>query len=410
MVPLEEKNISEAYYKDRYKSLLAHYRDVISRRNKVSDRWNGIYERYEYPVLTEAHVPLSWRYDLDPESNPYLMERMGINSVFNPGAIKVDDKYLLIARVEGKNRKSFFAVAESSHPVEGFEFWEEPILMPETSDPDTNVYDMRLTRHEDGWIYGIFCTERKDISAGESDTSSAVAQAGISRTHDLKNWERLPDLETPSAQQRNVVLHPEFVHGNYAFYTRPQDEFIKTGKGGGIGWALVKDIEKPVARDEIIIDPKIYHTVKEVKNGQGPPPIKTDEGWLHLAHGVRGTAAGLRYVLYLFMTELDQPWKIIHMPGDYLMAPIGSERVGDVSNVLFCSGWIRDDDDSVYIYYGSSDTRIHVASTSVDRLIDFARNTPPDAYYSAATVKDRLKLIRKNKSRSDGGGRQLNDG
>lgn len=402
MVPSEGKNISEAYYKDRYKSLLAHYHDVIGRRNKISDRWNGIYERYEYPVLTEAHVPLSWRYDLDPESNPYLMERMGINSVFNPGAIKIDDKYLLVARVEGKNRKSFFAVAESLHPVEGFEFWEEPILMPETSDPDTNVYDMRLTRHEDGWIYGIFCTERKDVSAGVSDTSSAVAQAGISRTHDLKNWERLPDLVTPSAQQRNVVLHPEFVQGNYAFYTRPQDEFIDTGKGEGIGWALVEDIEKPVATDEIIIDPKIYHTVKEVKNGQGPPPIKTDNGWLHLAHGVRGTAAGLRYVLYLFMTELDQPWKIIHMPGDYLMAPIGSERVGDVSNVLFCSGWIRDDDDSVYIYYGSSDTRIHVASTSVDRLIDFARNTPPDAYYSAATVKDRLKLISKNKSRSDG--------
>ncbi len=400
MLVLSEHTIMGSSFKERYDKLRAYYNDVIKQKNKVLDDRNGIYKRYQNPVLTESHVPPNWRYDLNPETNPYLMERMGINSVFNPGAIKLGDKYLLVARVESKNRKSFFAVAESEVPTEGFRFWDEPILMPETENPDTNVYDIRLTKHEDGWIYGVFCTERKDANASESDTSSAVAQAGIARTHDLKKWERLPDLATPSPQQRNVVLHPEFVDGKYAFYTRPQDDFIETGKGGGIGWTLVDDIEKPVADKELIIDPKIYHTVKEAKNGQGPPPLKTREGWLHLAHGVRNTAAGLRYVLYLFVTDVNKPWQVTRMPGDYLIAPIGNERVGDVSNVVFCSGWIRDVDDRIYIYYASSDTRIHVASTSVDRLLDFAKNSPPDAFYSADVVKEHLKLIRKNNARA----------
>ncbi len=389
--------IRNTLFRERYEDLKASYDSVIARKNEISDCRNGIIERYRHPVLTQAHVPLEWRYDLDPSSNPYLLERMGINSVFNPAAIKWRDKYILAARVEGKNRKSFFGIAESDSPVDGFHFWHEPVQMPETDDPDTNIYDMRLTRHEDGWIYGVFCTERRDPDAPPFDTTRAMAQAGISRTKDLVHWQRLPDLRTPSAQQRNVVLHPEFVDGKYAFYTRPQDGFIETGNGGGIGWALAEDIEHPVVGEEIIIDSRIYHTIKETKNGQGPPPIKTDEGWINLAHGVRNTAAGLRYVLYLFLTDKDEPWIVTHAPGDYFMAPKGNERTGDVSNVLFCSGWIRDDDDRVYIYYASSDTRIHVASTSVERLIDFAKNTPPDPLSSAGTVRDRLKLIRNNR-------------
>lgn len=389
-------NLLDATFDERLKALRERHEKIINRKNEPVNGRNGIFTRYRYPVLTTEHIPISWQYDLNPETNPYLMERMGINSVFNPGSIKLGDKYIQVARVEGKDRKSFFAVAESEKPTGGFEFWNEPILMPQHDNPDTNVYDMRLTRHEDGWIYGVFCTERKDPDAPEHDKSSAMAQAGIARTRDLKNWERLPDLKTDSEQQRNVVLHPEFVNGKYAFYTRPQDYFVEAGSGGGIGWALVDDIEQPVAGKQTIIDERVYHTIKEVKNGLGPPPIKTEKGWLHLAHGVRGTAAGLRYVLYLFMTDLDKPWKMTYQPGGYLIAPKGKERVGDVSNVVFSSAWIRDKDDRVYIYYASSDTRIHVAATTVDRLIDYAMNTPEDPLRSHESVEQRLELIRQN--------------
>lgn len=319
---------------------------------------------------------------------------MGINAVFNPGAIKWNGKYLLVARVEGADRKSFFAVAESETGVDGFRFWDEPLQLPETSEPDVNVYDMRLTEHEDGWVYGVFCTERKDPN--NADPSAAIAQAGIVRTRDLIAWERLPDLQTPSEQQRNVVLHPEFVDGRYAFYTRPQDSFIDTGSGGGIGWGLCNDIEKPVVTEERIIDRRLYHTVKEVKNGQGPPPIKTAEGWLHLAHGVRNTAAGLRYVLYLFVTALDEPDRVICEPAGYLIAPEGEERVGDVSNVVFGNGWIADDDGTVFVYYASSDTRCHVATTTIDTLLDYARHTPVDSLTTGGSVQQRLDLIRRN--------------
>lgn len=356
---------------------------------------NGIFERHREPVLTAAHIPLTWRYDLDEERNPFLMERMAINAVFNPGAIKLGALYLMVARVEGADRKSFFAVAESDNGVDGWRFRDAPLSMPETSEPDVNVYDMRLTTHDDGWIYGVFCTERKE-SAAPHDPSAAVARAGIARTHDLLAWERLPDLVTPSLQQRNVVLHPEFVDGKYAFYTRPQDSFIDAGSGGGIGWGLCDDIEHAEIREERIVDPRVYHTIKEAKNGQGPPPIKTSSGWLHLAHGVRNTAAGLRYVLYLFMTALDEPWRVIAQPAGYLIAPDGDERVGDVSNVVFCNGWIADDDGAVFIYYASSDTRIHVATSSVRRLVDHAINSPPDALTSEASVRQRLALIGRN--------------
>lgn len=324
------------------------------------------------------------------------MERFGINAAFNSGAIKIGDRYLLMLRVEGNDRKSFFGVAESKSPTETFEFWERPVTMPETEEPDTNVYDMRLTRHEDGWIYGIFCTERKDKRVPESDTSSAIAQAGIARTKDLKNWERLPDLKTNSEQQRNVVLHPEFVDGKYALYTRPQDGFIEAGSGGGIGWALADSMENAVIGKESVIDERIYHTVKEVKNGQGPAPIKTKKGWLHLAHGVRNTAAGLRYVLYMFMTDLKEPWKVTYRPGGHFLAPKGEERVGDVSNVVFTNGWIKDEDDSVYIYYASSDTRLHVAETSIDRLLDYVMNTPEDGLRSFTSVQTINKIIDRN--------------
>ena len=306
----------------------------------------------------------------------------------------------MVARVEGYDRKSFFAIAESKTGIDRFRFWDEPLVMPETDHPDINVYDMRLTEHEDGWIYGVFCTERKDPNAPEHDTSAAEAQAGIARTKDLKTWERLPDFKSPSPQQRNVVLHPEFVDGKYGFYTRPQDGFISAGSGGGIGWALVDDIENPVAEKEEVIETREYHTIKEVKNGQGPPPIKTDKGWLHLAHGVRDTAAGLRYVLYMFVTDLEKPWKVIHQPGGYFMAPKGDERVGDVSNVLFSCGWIRDNDDKVFIYYASSDTRCHVATTTIKKLVDYCTNTPEDEMRSAASVQSRLQLIQQNRKKS----------
>jgi len=384
-------------FKTRLASLREEHEALITRRNHITGTGNGIFDRYKYPVLTGAHAPLEWRYDLNPASNPHLMERFGINAAFNAGAMKFNGKYVLAVRVEGNDRKSFFAIAESPNGVDNFRFQDKPVTMPETEDPDTNVYDMRLTAHEDGWIYGVFCSERKDPKAAPGDLSSAVAAAGIARTHDLITWERLPDLISGS-QQRNVVLHPEFVNGMYALYTRPQDGFIDAGSGGGIGWALVKDITRAVIApgDEKIINHRHYHTIKELKNGEGPHPIKTPAGWLHLAHGVRGCAAGLRYVLYLYMTAPDDPSRVIAEPGGYFMAPADEERIGDVSNVLFSNGWIADDDGTVYIYYASSDTRMHVAVSSVDRLIDYCMNTPADGFRSAASVKTLNSIISRN--------------
>ncbi|WP_138495128.1 glycosidase [Paenibacillus pinistramenti] len=372
---------------------------LITRSNPAVPGGNGIFSRHEYPVITSAHAPLYWRYDLDPERNPLLLERLGVNAAFNPGAIELDGKFYLMVRVEGADRKSFFAVAESDSPAEGFRFWDYPVALPETDDPDINVYDMRLVKHEDGYIYGLFCTERKDPDAPPGDTSSAVAQAGIVRTKDLKSWERLPDLKSSSPQQRNVVLHPEFVDGKYAFYTRPQDGFIDTGGGGGIGWGLSDSMNPAVIDHETIIDAKEYHTIKEVKNGQGPAPIKTAEGWLHIAHGVRNTAAGLRYVIYAFMTDLEQPERVTYAPGGYLIAPEGEERVGDVSNVVFCNGVIARDSGEVYIYYASSDTRVHAASTTISQLIDYVKNTPADPLRSRACVDQRSELIARNLER-----------
>lgn len=369
---------------------------LLNRSNRKEEMGNGIIDRYQHPVLTAAHAPLFWRYDLDRRTNPFLMERFAINAVFNAGAIKLNNRYYLVARVEGADRKSFFAVAESPNGVDGFRFWDYPVPLPRAAVPDTNVYDMRLVQHEDGWIYGLFCTERKDPAAPVGDESSAIAQCGIVRTKDLLEWERLADLVTPSPQQRNVVLHPEFVNGKYAFYTRPQDGFIATGKGGGIGFGLSACIECAVIGEEVVIDPKVYHTVYEMKNGLGPAPIKTKEGWLHLAHGVRNTAAGLRYTLYMFMTDLNDLTKITHKPAGYFMAPEGEERVGDVSNVLFSNGWIADDDGTVFIYYASSDTRQHVATTSIERLLDYVMNTPQDGYTSGASVETLHAIIDKN--------------
>ena len=399
MASASAKTISDTTpsFEERLKSLRTAHEALIARPNAPVAHTNGIVQRYRHPVLTGEHAPLFWRYDLNPETNPYLMERLGVNAAFNAGAIKLDGRYLMVARVEGHDRKSFFAVAESPNGIDHFRFWDAPITMPETERPDTNVYDMRLTRHEDGWIYGVFCTERPLPDAPENDTSAAEAQCGIARTKDLRTWERLPDLTTPSPQQRNAVLHPEFVDGKYAFYTRPQDGFVQAGSGGGIGWGLADDIEQAEITDEKIVDPRRYHTIKELKNGLGPPPIKTDEGWLHLAHGVRECAAGLRYVLYLFVTDLDAPHEVIHRPGGYFMAPQGEERIGDVSNVLFNNGWIVDDDGTVFIYYASSDTRMHVATSTVDRLLDYAKNTPPDAGRSAACVAQRKRLIERNR-------------
>lgn len=382
-------------FQEQIKTLFENQEKLISKVNMPIKENNGWLQRYQNPILTAAHIPIVWRYDLNEKTNSFLMERIGMNAVMNSGAIKWHDKYLLVARVEGVDRKSFFAVAESPNGIDNFRFWDEPISMPETDEPATNVYDMRLTAHEDGWIYGIFCVERKDKN--NPDLSSATASAGIARTKDLKNWERLPDLKSKS-QQRNVVLHPEFVNGKYALYTRPQDSFIDAGSGGGIGWALVDDIEKAVITEEKIIDRRYYHTIKEMKNGEGPHPIKTSKGWLHLAHGVRGCAAGLRYVLYLYMTSLDDPSELIASPGGYFMAPQGEERVGDVSNVLFSNGWIADDDGKVFIYYASSDTRMHVATSTIDRLVDYCFNTPSDGLYSYASVSKIKDLILKNKS------------
>jgi 4-O-beta-D-mannosyl-D-glucose phosphorylase len=374
---------------NRLSQLEEAYEKLLQVQNKKVGVGNGIIDRYVNPVLTASHTPLFWRYDMSPQSNPYCMERFGINAVLNAGAIKWNDKYLIMARVEGADRKSFFAVAESNNGIDNFKFWDYPIVMPETKVPDTNIYDIRLVQHEDGWIYGLFCTERKDPAAPTGDQSAAIAQCGIARTKDMLNWERLNDLVTPSPQQRNVVLHPEFVDGCYAFYTRPQDSFIEAGKGGGIGFALSKSIEEARVEEEKVIDHKKYHTVYELKNGLGPAPIKTDKG-------VRNTAAGLRYVLYMFMTDLNDIAKVIHKPAGYFMAPEGEERIGDVSNVVFSNGWIADEDGTVYIYYASSDTRMHVATSTIDKLLDYIVNTPEDGYSSAETVKNLIELVEKN--------------
>jgi 4-O-beta-D-mannosyl-D-glucose phosphorylase len=359
---------------------------------------HGLYQRFVDPVVTPEHIPLEWRYDLNPTSNPHLLERMGINATMNSGAILHDGKVLLCVRVEGWDRKSFFAMASSESGVDGFRFFDEPCVIPETAEPDTNVYDMRLVAHEDGWIYGQFCTERRDPAASPADQSSAIAQAGLVRTRDFKTWERLPDLLTPSRQQRNVVLHPEFVGGRYAFYTRPQDGFIDAGSGGGIGWGLSDSMDNAVITEERIVDPRVYHTISELKNGQGPAPIKTTRGWLHLAHGVRSCAAGLRYVLYLFLTDLKEPWRVIAKPGGYFIAPMGEERVGDVSNVVFSNGWVLKPDGTVLIYYASSDTRLHVAQSHLEVLLDYVLNTPADGLRSARCVEQRLDLIARNRA------------
>jgi len=385
-------------FEQRKAYLTKQYEELITRPNTPVEGGNGIFERYQHPILTAAHAPLHWLYDYNPSTNPYFMERLGVNCVFNPGAIYLHGKYYVVARVEGNDRKSFFAIAESDNGVDNFRFWEHPIVLPETNDPDINVYDMRLVQHEDGWIYGLFCTERKDPDAAPGDLSSAIAQCGIARTKDLKAWERLADLKTRSNQQRNVVLHPEFVNEKYAFYTRPQDGFIDTGSGGGIGWGLSDSIEQASIDEEIIMDERYYHTIKEVKNGQGPAPIKTDKGWLHIAHGVRNTAAGLRYVVYLFVTSLEDPTKVIYAPGGHLIAPQGEERVGDVSNVIFCNGAVVNEDGKVFIYYASSDTRCHVATSTVERLLDYAINTPQDGMRSYACVQQRLAIIERNAS------------
>jgi 4-O-beta-D-mannosyl-D-glucose phosphorylase len=383
-------------YDNRLHILTKEYDELISRENEKILPGNGVFERYKYPILTAEHPPLEWRYDFNPETNPYLMERFGINAVFNAGAIKFNGKYLVMARVEGHDRKSFFAIAESPNGIDNFRFWEYPVQLPDLYPEETNVYDMRLTKHEDGWIYGIFCSESKDPDAPAGDLTSAIAAAGIIRSRDLKNWERLPNLVSKS-QQRNVVLHPEFVDGKYALYTRPQDGFIDAGSGGGISWALIDDITHAVIKKEIVIEQRHYHTIKEVKNGEGPHPIKTPQGWLHLAHGVRACAAGLRYVLYLYMTSLDDPRKVIAQPGGYFMAPVGEERTGDVSNVLFSNGWIADEDGTVYIYYASSDTRMHVATSTIERLIDYCRHTPEDRLRSTTSVKSIYDIIEANK-------------
>ena len=379
-------------------TLKSNHEKLLNLKNKVDTTlYNGWYDRWVNPVLTAEHAPLEWRFDLNLKRNPLLLERMGINATLNSGAMEWGKGIVLSVRVEGADRKSFFAIAESKTGVDGFRFWKEPVVMPETANPDTNVYDMRLVRHEDGWIYGLFCTERKDPKAGPGDLSSAVAQCGIARTKDLVKWERLPDLKSRSAQQRNVVLHPEFIKGQYLFYTRPQDSFIEAGSGGGIGWALAKSMERAVIGEEKIVDPRVYHTIKEAKNGLGPAPIKTKRGWLHLAHGVRNTAAGLRYVVYMFLADLKEPWRVTHRPGGYFIVPQGEERIGDVSNVAFSNGWVAKSDGRVFIYYGASDTRTNVVTTTVERLLDYALNTPEDGLRSARCVEQRIALIRGNR-------------
>lgn len=380
---------------EKYYELVKEQEALLSRKNEKTGFYNGIFDRYRYPVLTREHVPVFWKYDLNKEANPFFMERLGINAVMNSGAIELNGKFYLVPRVEGNDRKSFFAVAESDNGIDGFRFWDEPILLPDTCPEETNVYDMRLTKHEDGWIYGVFCSESKDTS--NPDLSAAVAAAGIVRTKDLKKWERLDNLKTlHSPQQRNVVLHPEFVNGKYAFYTRPMDDFIDTGSGGGIGFGLCDDIEHAVIDEEIITSKRKYHTITEVKNGAGATPIKTPKGWIHVAHGVRNTAAGLRYVLYVFATALDDPTRVIAEPSGYFLAPMGEERIGDVSNVVFSNGLIARENGDVFIYYASSDTRLHVATTTTEKLMDYCFNTPADPLRSVECVAQRIDLIERN--------------
>ncbi len=384
-------------FEQRIAEMAIKQEELLRRRNDLVAPYNGLYHRYKNPVLTAAHIPYTWKYDLNPETNPFLMERFGVNAVLNAGAIKWGDKYLLVARVEGLDRKSFFAIAESPNGVDNFRFWDYPITVPETDEPDTNVYDMRLVAHEDGWVYGLFCTERRDPSASAGDQAAAIAQCGIIRSKDLINWDRLADLKTPSPQQRNVVLHPELVDNCYAFYTRPQDGFVEAGNGGGIGFGVSPSIVNAVIVNEVVIDKKVYHTIYEAKNGLGPAPIKTEQGWLHLAHGVRNTAAGLRYVLYLFLTDLKDLTKVTHKPAGYFIAPEGDERVGDVSNVVFSNGWIAEPDGAVYIYYASSDTRMHVAKSSIAQLLDYVMNNPTDGLRSATSVQTINQIIDNNK-------------
>lgn len=380
---------------EKYYELKVKQEALLNKKNEKSDFYNGIFDRYENPVLTRDMIPLHWKYDLNKETNPFFMERLGVNAVMNSGAIELNGKFYLVPRIEGNDRKSFFGVAESDSGVDGFRFWDKPILLPDTCPEETNVYDMRLTKHEDGWIYGVFCSESKDTKSG--DLSAAVAAAGIVRTKDLKTWERLDNLKTlNSPQQRNVVLHPEFINGKYAFYTRPMDDFIETGSGGGIGFGLCDDIEHAVIDKEIITSPRRYHTITESKNGAGATPIKTEKGWIHIAHGVRNTAAGLRYVLYVFATDLQDPSKVIAEPSGFFLAPLKGERVGDVSNVVFSNGVIARDNGDVYIYYASSDTRLHVATTTKEKLMDYCFNTPSDPLRSVDCVKQRIDLIDKN--------------
>ena len=386
-------------YNEKVIALRQHHEELLTRKNEPMPWGNGIYEKYKYPILTAEHTPLEWKYDFSEKDNPYLMQRIITNAVLNAGAIKLNGRYLLVCRVEGADRKSFFAVAESPNGIDQWRFWDEPVTMPDNDNPATNIYDMRITQHEDGWIYGVFCAERHDDSQPDN-LSAATATAGIARTKDLKIWERLPDLKSKS-QQRNVVLHPEFVDGKYAFYTRPQDGFIDTGSGGGIGWGLCDDITHAEVKDEKIIYERKYHTITEVKNGEGPHPIKTDKGWLHLAHGVRATACGLRYVLYMYMTAIDDPTVVIARPGGFFLVPEGSEYIGDVMNVAFSNGWIKDDDGRVLIYYATADTRMHVAVSSVERLIDYCINTPEDGLITSASVETIKKLIRKNRNNND---------
>ncbi|WP_238857893.1 glycoside hydrolase family 130 protein [Poritiphilus flavus] len=380
-----------------YDKLFENYERLVGRTNSPVPESNGIITRYQYPIITADHIPVNWRYDLNQKTNPFGLERIGVNAAFNAGAIKWKGKYLLAVRVEGSDRKSFFAFAESENGIDNFRFWEKPLVLPQNDEPDINAYDLRLVAHEDGYIYGIFCAERKDPSAQPYDTVSAVAKAGIIRSRDLKQWERLPNLICGSAQQRNVTLHPEFINGKYALYTRPQDGFIDTGSGGGIGLGYISDMSYPVLEDERIINPRRYHTIYEMKNGQGPSPLKTPEGWLHLAHGVRNTAAGLRYVLYAFMTDLEEIDKVIYQPGGYLMAPNAEEIIGDVGNVLFCNGWIADEDGKVYIYYASSDSRMHIATSSLEVLVNYCKHTPEDGMNTTSSVESIMALIEKNK-------------
>lgn len=381
----------------KYKELLEKQEQLLTRPNEINHSfYNGVYDRYQYPVITRHHVPLHWRFDLNETTNPHFMERLGINATLNPGAIYFNGKYVMVIRTEGLDRKSIFALAESDNGIDGFRFTGKPLVWEDIDADETNQYDMRLVQHEDGWIYGIYCSERKDPEAPAFDTSSAVAQAGLVRTRDLTSWERLPNITTNSPQQRNVVLHPEFVDGKYAFYTRPQDGFISTGSGGGIAFGVCEDILNPVIQEETIIDERQYHTVYEVKNGQGPAPLKTDRGWIHIAHGVRNTAAGLRYVLYTFATDLNDPARIIAKPGGHFIAPYDDERVGDVSNVIFCNGAVVNENDEVFIYYASSDTRCHVATTTLEKLVDYTFNTPADPYRSLDCASQRGQLIEQN--------------